>query len=104
MIRAYIPPLIIAALISGGLTYYVKVVAEKFKLFDQPAPRKIHPKPVPRLGGAAIVIAFLILIIGYSLASHRLTFSPFQIGCMDKILFNPKTFVTVPGALGCMTP
>lgn len=86
MIRAYLPPFIIAALMCGGLTYYVKILSEKFKLFDQPAPRKIHPKPIPRLGGVAIVVTFLILIIGYSLASGRLTFSPFQIGFMDKRL------------------
>ena len=86
MIRAYLPPLIIAAIISGGLTYYVKALAEHFKLFDQPAPRKIHPKPTPRLGGAAIVIAFLILLIGYTLASHRLNFSGFKIFFLDKRL------------------
>src|SRR4030042_515575 len=86
MIRAYLPPLIIAAIMSGGLTYYVKILAERFKLFDWPAPRKVHPKPIPRLGGIAIVVSFLILIIGYSLASGRLNFSGFGIFFMDKRL------------------
>ena len=84
MLRAYLPPLIISALISGGLTYYVKVMAEKFRLFDQPSPRKIHPRPLPRLGGVAIVITFLIVILGYALASPRLTFGPGQIWFLDK--------------------
>lgn len=86
MLRAYLPPLIIAAIISGGLTYYVKSLAVRFKWFDWPSPRKVHSKPVPRLGGVAIVIAFLILIIGYTLASHRLNFSGFKIFFMDKRL------------------
>jgi len=86
MIRAYLPPLIIAAIISGGLTYYVKILAEKFKWFDWPAPRKVHPKPIPRLGGLAIVVAFLIVLIGYTLASERLNFSGFRIFFMDKRL------------------
>ena len=86
MIRAYLPPLIIAAIMSGGLTYYVKILAERLKLFDWPAPRKVHPKPIPRLGGIAIVVSFLILVIGYSLASGRLNFSGFSIFFMDKRL------------------
>lgn len=86
MIRAYLPPLIIAAIIAGGLTYYVKILAERFKWFDFPSPRKVHPKPIPRLGGVAIVIAFLIVLIGYTLASERLNFSGFEIIFMDKRL------------------
>lgn len=74
MLRAYLPPFIISALICGGLTFYVKLLAEKFKLFDRPSPRKIHPRPLPRLGGVAIVVSFLIVVIGYTLASNRLAF------------------------------
>jgi len=86
MFRAYLPPFIIAALISGGLTYYIKTLAEKFKIVDQPSPRKIHPKPTPRLGGLAIVAAFLIVLIGYTLASHRLEFSGLHLWFLDKRL------------------
>ncbi|MBM2820548.1 MAG: undecaprenyl-phosphate N-acetylglucosaminyl 1-phosphate transferase [Candidatus Berkelbacteria bacterium] len=86
MIRAYLPPLIISALICGGLTYYVKILAEKLKFFDLPGPRKVHPKPIPRLGGVAIVVSFLIVTIGYTLASHRLNFSGFQLIFLDKRL------------------
>lgn len=86
MLKAYLPPFIIAALMSGGLTYYIKVIAQKKKIYDLPAPRKIHDKPIPRLGGVAMVSAFLILTIGYALASPRLTFVPFKIWFMDKHL------------------
>ncbi len=86
MIRAYLPPIIISAIISGGLTYYVKALAEKLKLFDLPEPRKVHQKPIPRLGGLAIGISFLIVLIGYTLASQRLNFSGFQFFIMDKRL------------------
>jgi len=86
MLRAYLPPFIIAAIIAGGLTYYIKSLAEKFKLVDQPSPRKIHPKPTPRLGGLAIALAFLIVLIGYTLASHRLEFSGFKTFFLDKRL------------------
>lgn len=83
MLRAYLPPFIISALISGGLTFYVKLLAEKLKLFDSPAPRKIHPSPIPRLGGLAIVGAFLIVVMGYLLASPRLNFLSGKIWLFD---------------------
>lgn len=84
MLRAYLPPFIISALICGGLTFYVKLFAEKFKLFDFPSPRKIHSRPVPRLGGMAIVLSFLIVLAGYILASHRLDFSLVKFWHLDQ--------------------
>lgn len=86
MIKFYLPPLIIAAILSGGLTYSVKALAERFKIFDLPDPRKIHLKVTPRLGGVAIVLAFLVTTIGYSLASDRLNFSGFSLFLFDKRL------------------
>lgn len=83
----YLAPFVVAALISGGLTYSVKKMAEKFGWADFPSPRKIHTKPTPRLGGVAIVVAFLALAIGYNLISSRLDFSPFHLWIFDKRLF-----------------
>ncbi|OGD57166.1 hypothetical protein A2V71_01945 [Candidatus Berkelbacteria bacterium RBG_13_40_8] len=87
MVNLYLAPFIVAALISGGLTFYVKLLAQKLHLEDLPAPRKVHSKPVPRLGGVAIVLAFFIVTIGYVLATHRLEFPPFHIWFLDKRLF-----------------
>ncbi|MFA6492828.1 MAG: MraY family glycosyltransferase [Patescibacteria group bacterium] len=84
MLRAYLPPFIISALICGGLTYYVKRLAEKLKLFDLPTPRKVHTSPLPRLGGVAIVVAFLIMIIGYTFASNRLNFGLSELLFVDQ--------------------
>jgi len=84
MIRAYLPSFIISALISGGLTFYIKLLAEKRKLFDLPSSRKIHPRPLPRLGGLALVITFLIIVIGYTFASGRLTFSSSKFFIFDQ--------------------
>ena len=95
MIQTYLPPFVIAALISGGLTYYIKALATKLKLVDQPSPRKIHYKPIPRLGGVAIVLAFLIVLAGYTFASGRLAFSPFKIWMVDKHLVGVVTGLLV---------
>lgn len=100
MLRAYLPPLIIAALISGGLTYYIKTLAEKFNIFDVPSPRKIHRKPIPRLGGAAIIISFIVVIIAYSLASHRLEFSSFKFFLIDKRILGVLAGLLVLAVVG----
>jgi len=86
IINSYLPAFVVAALICGGLTFYVKKMAEKFKLTDLPSPRKIHTKPIPRLGGVAIVITVIGLVLAYSLASQRLSFTSFHIWVFDKRL------------------
>lgn len=88
MLRAYLPPLIISVLICGGLTFYAKLIAVRLKLFDRPGPRKIHPLPLPRLGGLGIVATFVIVVIGYTLASHRLGFSEAKLWFIDERLFS----------------
>ncbi|AKM82114.1 TPA: undecaprenyl/decaprenyl-phosphate alpha-N-acetylglucosaminyl 1-phosphate transferase [Candidatus Berkelbacteria bacterium] len=83
----YVAPFVVAALISGGLTYSVIKVAQKFGWADFPSPRKVHTTPTPRLGGVAIVVAFLCLAIGYNLVSTRLNFGSAHIFMFDKKLF-----------------
>lgn len=66
------PYLLIAAsalvlAISG--TPVMRLVALRFGVVDQPAARKIHANPVPLLGGAAIYIAFIIVL--FTLGDRR---------------------------------
>ena len=53
---------IIAIIVSYFLTKWVRRFAIEKKIYDLPAPRKIHHKPIARLGGAAIFLTFIILI------------------------------------------
>lgn len=56
--------IIISAIISLMCTPLIKLLAIKIKAIDVPKDtRKIHKKPVPLLGGLAIYIAFVIVII-----------------------------------------
>lgn len=58
--RTYIFLFLIAAAASAVLTPAVIALCRRWGLFDRPgAPRKIHDRPVPRLGGVAVVAAFL---------------------------------------------
>ncbi len=58
--QAFIRPLACAFLSVVILTPFVILIAHKYKVLDQPSPRKIHKVPVPRLGGVAILASFWI--------------------------------------------
>ncbi len=50
---------ILAAALGLILSVLVRRLSLKLKLLDQPNARKVHRKPIPRLGGVAIFLAFL---------------------------------------------
>ena len=58
----YITTCFVAALLALRTTPLIKSVALKLKKFDAPGERKIHQKPMVRLGGIAIFISTLIAI------------------------------------------
>ena len=57
----------VAAWIAGALAFLLTFlivpavisVCQRWEIFDRPGPLKIHTRPVPRLGGVAIVIALM---------------------------------------------
>lgn len=55
-----------AALLAFALTPIVRVLAIKIKAIDIPTDnRRMHHKPIPRIGGLAIFLAFLIATISF---------------------------------------
>lgn len=46
--------------LAFGLTFLVKALCFKLGWLDRPAARRIHTTPVPRLGGVAMFLAFVI--------------------------------------------
>lgn len=49
----------LAAALAFGLSVAVAHVCRRLKLLDRPEPRRVHRKPVPRLGGIAMYLAFV---------------------------------------------
>jgi UDP-N-acetylmuramyl pentapeptide phosphotransferase/UDP-N-acetylglucosamine-1-phosphate transferase len=45
--------------LSAGLTFAVGIAARRLSWFDFPTPRSAHSQPTPRIGGVAIIVAFL---------------------------------------------
>ncbi len=52
-----------ALMLAIGSTPVMRLVALRFGVIDQPAARKIHANPVPLLGGAAIYLAFIVVLL-----------------------------------------
>ena len=52
----------VAFLSSLLLTPIVIRIAKRFNIMDIPKDRKVHDKPVPRLGGVALYLSFFIAL------------------------------------------
>ncbi|MBI4029722.1 undecaprenyl/decaprenyl-phosphate alpha-N-acetylglucosaminyl 1-phosphate transferase [Candidatus Berkelbacteria bacterium] len=55
-------PFFLALLVSAVLTFFIGRLAAKQGFVDFPSPRKVHKKPIPRLGGVAIFLSFWLLV------------------------------------------
>ncbi len=54
---------LIAALVTAMVTPYVLRFAEKSSAIDMPGERRINTRPLPRLGGVAIFVGFLVAVL-----------------------------------------
>jgi UDP-GlcNAc:undecaprenyl-phosphate GlcNAc-1-phosphate transferase len=64
----YLLLFLLAAVVSYLFTPVVRYVARRLGALDLPGERKVHEKPIPRLGGFGIFVSFnLILLITYKI-------------------------------------
>ena len=63
MLSVYGFPFMLAMFVSFVLTPHIKKLAFKIGAVDKPDNRKVHKRIMPRLGGLAIYIAFMIAVI-----------------------------------------
>lgn len=76
-ITNYILPFLSALLLAYLLTPIVKDLAIKFEIVDMPKQRKVHKKPIPRLGGVGIYLAFLLVSLVFLYFNQNyFTFGP----------------------------
>src|SRR5512136_2656491 len=52
-----------ALVLAMGATPIARWLAPHVGVIDQPSARKVHVRPMPRLGGAAIFIAFMLALL-----------------------------------------
>ena len=66
----YLLTFLLAFFVTYLTTPVVKILASKINAMDIPNDRKVHDKPIPRLGGLAIYIGFMIAVGGAALFSN----------------------------------
>jgi len=58
--------LVAVAIVGFATCFVLSIVVERICIalgvYDMPSPRRIHPSPLPRLGGIAIFLAFLVSV------------------------------------------
>lgn len=69
VIPVLIAAFLVAALVSLVATPWVRRYVRDHHILDHPDPRRVHAQPLPRGGGVAVVVAFLV--VGGSLALIR---------------------------------
>ena len=72
----YLGIFIITLVLSFTLVFLLRRISERYSLYDLPNSRKIHSKPIPRIGGLGIFISFLAV----NFALFLLMPSYYQIG------------------------
>src|SRR6266568_1419240 len=61
---------VVAFALAFVLTFFVKAFCYKVGWLDRPASRRVHTKAVPRLGGVAIYLAFVIASLFFYTPVH----------------------------------
>jgi len=68
---SYVVAFLFALVLAYALTPMFRKIAIKFGILDHPVPNiKIHPRPVPYLGGLAIWLVFIVTLLGVRLFTH----------------------------------
>lgn len=81
----YLLPFLGALAISGILTGFLRRIGFKYGIVSKPRARDIHKKPIPRIGGAAIFISFLVVtLISWFVWGKDLSFGPGHILGVDR--------------------
>lgn len=62
--RTYLVAFVLSLVCSLVLTKVLRDLANKLRLFDAGGGRKIHTRPIPRLGGVAVVLSMVLPLLG----------------------------------------
>ncbi|HUI45144.1 MAG TPA: MraY family glycosyltransferase [Nitrospirota bacterium] len=66
----YLSTMMLSVFITVSLIPMMSWLADKYQVMDLPNPRKIHVRPVPRIGGLAMAVGVFIPIVLWALANE----------------------------------
>jgi len=71
-VKTYVIVYFGTVLLAMLLVPIVSRLAKWYQLVDTPGPRKVHEKPIPRVGGIAFVVSTLTLVLGVFFFSNEI--------------------------------
>jgi UDP-GlcNAc:undecaprenyl-phosphate GlcNAc-1-phosphate transferase len=78
-LRTFLVAFALAFFAGIAFTWLIRNLAIRWKLYDEPAGgRKIHQRPIPRLGGIAVALACFLPIIGLAIWSNDISTALFS--------------------------
>lgn len=90
-----------AAVLCFGLTPLIRKISLKYHLVAAPRLRDLHKKPVPRLGGLAIAISFLVVVwLLVLFRPSQVAFIPWKIFGLDKHILGVTLGVLILVVIG----
>ena len=98
--------ILVTFLVSAILVPFVKKIALHAGAMDIPNERKVHKKPIPRLGGLGIFAGFLVgyMLFGYeSIQMNSILIGSFIIIITGMIDDNLNVYINELGALNEIT-
>jgi len=66
----YLSTILLSVFITVSLIPMMIRLADKYQMVDFPSPRKVHVRPVPRIGGLAMAVGVFIPIVLWALADE----------------------------------
>jgi len=72
MLQTYMVAFTVALAVAYFITPYVKDFAIKAGAMDAPDARKVHTSPIPRMGGLAIYLAFIVAVLASLHVNHEI--------------------------------
>jgi UDP-GlcNAc:undecaprenyl-phosphate/decaprenyl-phosphate GlcNAc-1-phosphate transferase len=77
--RSYVPIIVVfalAALIAFALTPLVRQTMRRYGIVDRPDARRVNTRPIPRGGGIAIAVGFLVVAVPFTLLNRSWDWVP----------------------------
>lgn len=88
--RSYVPIIVVfalAALIAFALTPLVRRTMRRYGIVDRPNARRVNTRPIPRGGGIAIAVGFLVVALPFTLLNESADWIPMPLNITAFDLF-----------------
>ena len=97
--KTYVTIYFVSALVAMFLVPIISRLAKRYRLVDAPGPRKVHETPIPRVGGIALVISTLAVVIPVFFLNNDVALLFHEVRTQFIVLLAAATFIFAVGLI-----